>query len=112
MDNNLPQIRKEGIFLKVKNWFKKLFGKEKLVMKEIDDSVEEIKNVDFKDSIKVESKDRILFLQRQLKEKQIEMSDLTDKELDELIELYETQIKEKNETLKRYKEKLKNTKEE
>ena len=119
MNINLPQIKKEGAFTKIKNWFKGLFAREKVTeqpvqeaIKEINNSVEEIKNDSFKASIKVESKDRILFLQRQLKEKQIEISDLTDEELDEMIELYEAQIEEKKEILKKYKEKLKNTKEE
>ena len=113
MNNNLPQIKKEGIFVKIKNWFKTLFRGKEIVeqsmretIEEISTTVEEIKNDTFKDSIKVESKDRILFLQRQLKEKQIEMSDLTDEELDEMIELYETQIEEKENTLKKYKDKL------
>jgi len=119
MENNLPEVRKEGIFTKIKNWFKGLFSREKVIerpvqedIKEINDSVEEIKNDSFKESIKAESKDRILFLQRQLKEKQIEISDLTDEELDEMIELYETQIEEKEKILKQYKDKLKNTKKE
>lgn len=118
MNNNLPQIKKEGMFVKIKNWFKKIFANKDTVEKQIQenveekrDSLEEINKDSFKDFIKVESKDRILFLQRQLEEKQIEISDLTDEELDEMIQLYESQIEEKEKILKQYKDKLKKTKE-
>lgn len=116
MNSNLPDIRRESIFTKIKNWFKKIFSKEEViieeVIEEINQTVDEIKNISFKDSIKVKSKDRILFLQRKIKEKQIEISDLTDEELDEMIELYKKQIEEKKNALKNYKEKLMRKKEE
>ena len=67
----------------------------------------------FRESLQVDSKDKILALQRKLKEKQIEISELTDEELDEMIELYKNQIKEKENKLKQYRNKmLKNKKEE
>lgn len=104
MNNNLPEIRREGIFTKIKNWFKNLFEKNNLEKDLIQESIEEIKNANFKDSIKVESKERILFLQRKIKEKQMEIADLTDEELDEMIELYVDQIKEKKNILRQYKD--------
>lgn len=105
MNNNLPKVRREGILTKIKNWFKNLFRENNIEENLISESIEEIKNSNFKDSIKVESKEKIIFLQRKIKEKQIEISDLTDEELDEMIKLYENQIKEKKNILRQYKNK-------
>ena len=100
MNTNLPEIKKESVFGKIKNWFKKLFGAKEIIeepvqeaTKDINNSVEEIKKSNFKQSLQVESKDKILAFQRKLKEKQIEISELTDEELDEMIDLYKGQIK-------------------
>lgn len=113
MNNNLPDIKREGIFTRIKNWFKSLFGIGEIAeepvqeaIKEIDKEVEKIKKDTFRENLQVESKDKILSLQRKLKEKQIEISDLTDEELDEMIELYKGQIEEKKNKLKSYREKL------
>ena len=113
MNENLPLVVKETFFVKIKNWFKRLFNIEKNTIQpiseainEIDLEVEKIKKETFKESLQVETKDRILALQRNLKEKQIEISDLTDKELDEMIELYKGQIEEKKNKLKNYRMKL------
>lgn len=112
MNNNLPEVRREGIFTKIKNWFKNLFRVKNIEENLIPESIEEIKNSNFKDSIKVESKEKILFLQRKIKEKQMEIADLAEEELDEMIKLYETQVEEKERILKQYKDKLKAKKEE
>lgn len=113
MNNNLPEIIKEGIFTKIKNWFKSLFviGEIEIepvqeAIKEIQKDVEEIKKNEFMESLKVESKTKILLLQRKLKEKRIEISDLTDEELDEMIELYKGQIEEKKNKLRSYRNKI------
>lgn len=114
MNSNLPQIRRDGIFTKIKNWFKNLFRKEKVIIEEpihttiqeIDKQVEEIKKNSFKENLQIESKDKILMLQRKLKEKQIEIADLTDEELDEMIELYRKQILEKKKQLEQYRNKI------
>lgn len=121
MNNNLPQIKQDGILERIKNWFKRLFKGEEIEVKEplqdtieeIDKQVEEIKKDTFRKNIQLESKDKILALQRKLKEKKIEISDLTNEELDEMIELYKKQIEEKNNKLRQYKAKiLKNKREE
>jgi len=113
MNNNLPEIKREGIFTRIKNWFKGLFGIGEIVeepvqeaIKEIDKEVGEIKKDTFKESLQVESKDKILALQRKLKEKQMEIADLTDEELDEMLELYKNQIKEKENKLRNYRNKI------
>lgn len=115
MNNNLPEIKKESFFQKFKNWFKRLFIKEEIIIEdpikdainEISESIDDIKRNKFIDEIKVESKDEILSLQRKLKEKQIEIADLTDEQLDEMIELYKEQIQYKKDKLKKYKNKIK-----
>lgn len=110
MNRNLPMIRKENIFTKMRNWIKRVFGRNNTIIQdtiqEIDDNVEMMKRSDFVNQIKIESKDKILALQRKLKEKQIEISALTDEELDEMIELYKTQINTKKDELKQYKNKI------
>ena len=96
MNNNLPQIKKDGIFEKLRKWLNGLLGIEKISEEEhIQEKDKPLNENDFRKSIQVESKDAILALQRKLKENQIEISDLTDKELDEMIELYKKQIEER-----------------
>lgn len=114
MNNNLPEIKKEGIFTKIKNWFKKLFSKDEIIVepieeaiREINHNIDEINKEDFKKSLQIQSKDRILALHRKLKEKQIEIADLTDEELDELIELYKKKIKEKKDKIRKYRNQIK-----
>lgn len=105
-NNNLPMIKKEGIFYKIKEWFKKTFKKEEVIediIIETEKNVKVTEKTSFRDSIKFESNNVILALQKKLENKEIEISSLTDKELDEMIELYEKQIEEKNNILKQYK---------
>lgn len=97
-NRNLPMIRKDGIFYKIKEWFKKLFNKEEIIEEKAKENneVEKItERLSFVDSIKVESKDVILALQRKLRNEEIKIEDLTDKELYEMVQLYRIQIEEK-----------------
>ena len=111
MNNNMPMIKKEGLFTKIKSWFKRLFAKEEVVIESfqepVKNEIEEIKKASFKEGLKVKTKDIILLLQRQLEEKQIQISDLTDEQLEEMIELYENQIQDKKKILKQYESKRK-----
>ena len=115
MNSNLPQIRKENFFSKLRKWIKKLFIKEEIIIEEpvkdaineINNSANEIKKSDFINELKVENKDKIIALQRKLKEKQIEIAELTDEELDELIAIYKQQIEYKKDKLRLYKNKIK-----
>ena len=68
----------------------------------------EINKENFMQNIKVENKDNIIILQRKIKEKQIEIADLTNQELDEIITLYKEQIEEKKVKLRQYRIKIKN----
>lgn len=115
MKENLPQIIQEGFFIKIKNWFYNFFRRQKNIEYPIKDNLDHIHNEmgeisksNFVQNIKVENKDNILMLQRKIKEKQMEISDLTSQELDEMIELYKEQIKEKKVKLKQYRVKIRN----
>ena len=109
MNNNSLMIKKENIFYKIKKWFKNLFGKDEIIEQEIDESNEInrlTERMSFIDSIKVESKDVILSLQKKLKSEDIRIEDLTDQELYEMIELYQKQIEEKKNSLENRLKKL------
>lgn len=53
---------------------------------------------------------RLLQIQKDLKENKIKISDLTDKELDEMINLYKIQTDIKKKKLKEYRDKFVNLK--
>lgn len=103
MSEILPKIRKEGIFEKIRNWFKSIFYKNSNIINEpqINTNIKEKEG-----NIFIENNNKIFVLQKRLKEGMIEVSDLTDEELDQLIELYEKQIAEKKEKVKYYREKI------
>ena len=111
MNDNLPQVIQENFFLKIKKWFFKIFKKQKSInnpTQKLLDNTDENDKENFIESIKIESKDKSLMLQKKLKEKQIKISDLTDEELDEMIELYKNQIEDKKIKLKQYRVKIRN----
>lgn len=58
--------------------------------------------INFKSEIQIEN-NSILLLQNKLENSKIEMSDLTDQELDEMIKLYKQQIEEKKNIIKQYR---------
>lgn len=111
MNRNVPMIKKERIFSKIKNWFKGLFSKEEIMIEPVQEytksDIEEIKEASFKEGLKIKSKDVILFLQKQFESNEIKLTDLTDEQLEEMLKLYEFQIKEKKELLKNYDQKIK-----
>lgn len=114
MKENLPQVIQEGFFTKIKKWFLKIFRKQKSIetqiqtLEDVQNDINEINKENFMQNIKVENKDNIIMLQRKIKEKQIEIADLTNYELDEMIALYKEQIEAKKEKLRQYRIKIKN----
>jgi len=100
-DNNLPMIKKEGIFYKIKKWLKNLFNREKVIESKIEEltNPEKIDKSTFIESIKVKSNDVILSLQIKLEKGEIGIKDLSDDELDEMIELYNKKIEDKKKIL-------------
>ena len=106
-NEQLPLIRKDNILVKIKNYFLNLFNKRKKNTKEINITNEkQNKNEAFRGNIQTNSNEDILRLQKKLKEKQIEISSLTDDELDRMIDLYKKQIEKKEEKLKQYMKKI------
>ena len=108
--DNLPKVVKKSIFSKIKIWFKKLIGKD---VEKVENSIENVKimnnnKINFINNIKIEENKGIINVQKMLKEKKIEISDLNDIELQQMIELYRNQIKHKKIELKQYRKKLQN----
>lgn len=102
MNNNLPQTVKDNIFTKIRKWFFKFIpnNKQKNVVESESITKENNENT-FKEKIQISD---AMALQRKLTERQMEIQELTDEELDEVIKLYEEQIEEQKATLKRYRE--------
>lgn len=90
----------ESIFTKIKNFFKNLFGQQTIEdykIENTDDIVEnqeEIKNSIFAESIKVEETEeqKLLRLQKLIREKRISENDLSVEEREKLRNLYNSQI--------------------
>jgi len=110
MNSNLPVVKKESVFIKIKNWFKELFGMSEMLEEpmrgKMENNQKEIKRNNFIEEIKINGKNSILALQRKIENKEMEISNLTDEQLDEMIELYNKQIEEKKNELKYYREKI------
>lgn len=108
MRENLPQVIRENIFTKIKKRFLKIFKKRESIdysTQKTLDNTEKSNKENFIESIKIENKEKFLMLQKKLKEKQLKISDLTDEELDEMIEIYKVQIEEKKQKLLEYRRK-------
>lgn len=100
MSNNSLIPVNESIFTKIKNFFKILFGQqtvENYELKNSENIVEdkgEIKNSIFAENIKVEETEeqKLLRLQRLIREKRISENDLSFEEKQKLTNLYNSQI--------------------
>lgn len=107
---NLPQIQKDNIFKKIKNYFFKFINKNKVNKIEPIIMNEHSKNIlpkdNFRENIKEQTKSDILYLQNKLKLNEAKISDLTDEQLDEMISLYKEQIEEKENQLRSYRKKI------
>lgn len=115
---NLPIIKKESLFEKIKNTIKRLFGIYEEVTERIE--VPEYQTVNnrnkFKEGIKFEEdleKKKLLEIQRKLEEggMTVELAteltkDLTNEEKNNLLELYKVQIKELEQSLQNYKKRI------
>lgn len=97
--NSLMPV-KENIFDKIKNFFKNLLNQNTVENYEIENSEDvvenqqQIKNSIFADNIKVEETEeqKLLKLQRLIREKRISEQDLSIEERDKLRNLYKSQI--------------------
>lgn len=92
----------ESIFTKIKNFFKNLFGQQTIEdykIKNTDNIIEnqeEIKNSIFAESIKIEETEeqKLLRLQKLIREKRISENDLSVEEREKLRKLYNSQIED------------------
>lgn len=109
-NENLPQVIKENILVRIKNWFKRfIFKKEKTTEKVIEgDKNIKLDKSNFIEELKVEDNTEILKIQNNLKLNKIKISDLTDTQLQKMIELYKMQIEKKEIKLKQYRKILLN----
>lgn len=102
MSNNSLMPINENIFSKIKNFFKNLFFRQTIesyelnTSEDITENKQEIRNSIFAENIKVEETEeqKLLKLQRLIREKRILESDLSKEEKNKLRELYNSQIED------------------
>ncbi|MBR0351025.1 MAG: hypothetical protein IJH76_04330 [Clostridia bacterium] len=109
-NSNLPEVKRESIFIKIKNWFKNIFNKnesrdiqEKYIIQ--NEGYDTTLKSNFRNEIQVKE-DATVILMKKFEKNNIDISELTDTELDDLIALYKEKIKEKKEKIKLYKAKF------
>lgn len=100
---NLPQIFRENIFTKIVKWLKKIINKKvkNNVVLPQNNIINNTTKEDFISNIRVE--ETIKMKQKKIKDNQINISELSDKELKQMIELYKSQIKRKKTELKKHR---------
>lgn len=101
-NKNLPVVKRKSIFSKIKNWLNSLFGKNESIIDENLVQKQQIQQNNFQAIIKFETPEAYI-LRQKIKSKEIKISELTDKQLDEVIELYEKIIEEKKQKLLNYR---------
>ena len=102
MSNNSLILVNESIFSKIKNFFKNLFGQQIIENYELNTSEniveneQEVRNSIFAENIKVEETEeqKLLKLQRLIREKRISENDLSVEEKNKLKKLYNSQIED------------------
>lgn len=109
-------INTNGIWYKVQNFFRNIFGKNKSVIEEASKKEEKKEMSKFRDTIiiqKNEERERLIKLQNQLRNKKIKEEELTLEDIEKISILYDEQIKEIEEEIKKnrdileeYKKKL------
>ena len=115
MDNKSLMVSNEGIFAKIKNFFKKLFHKDEFVSVK-ENIVSDYKNEDIKpsfaDAIKipeVNEKSEVLKMQKDYEKGKIREEDMTSEQIKKIESLYEEQIIKLRNDYDGYKPKIINT---
>ena len=116
-ENSLIKVNENSIFYKIKKFFRNLFGKKESNITPIENQVlktQELvdnKKDSFRDTItNVENDEtRLLKLQKQFENGEITEEELTQKQIDDLEKLYNTQIEELQKSNELRKEKIKNS---
>lgn len=109
--NNSLEIKKEGFLKKIINKIKLLFGKKEndnfeSNTNKVDQNKELKSNLEdkFSQSLKVSVDLEIFSLKVKLENNEIRAIDLTDEQIDELQKIYDKEILEKQNKIKRLKE--------
>ena len=105
----------ESIFTKIKNFFKNLFGQQ--TIENTDNKVEnqeKIKNSIFTENIRVEETEeqKLVRLQKLVREKRISEKDLSVEEREKLRKLYNSQIEDLRKSILQKRNKIMNIKNE
>lgn len=95
---------KENLIIKIKRFFKKLFGKKERIQENTDNK-KELNNTDknsFRENIEIKQDEeelKIIKLQKEYKAGNIHEEDMTDEEHEKLIDLYKKQNRELKEKI-------------
>lgn len=106
MKNNKLIIYKNNIFIKIAEFFKKLFSRKKILQSKNENISNDIRD-SFIESIKIKKdkeKLRLCKLKQQYDNGEIDEDDIPDEDVEKLVELYE----EETDKLKADTEKIKN----
>ena len=117
-ENSLIKVNENSIFYKIKNFFRNLFGKKENNITPIENQVlktQEITNNkrdSFRETVtNIENDEtRLLKLQKQFDNGEITEEELTQKQIEDLENLYNKQIEELQKSNELRKEKIKNSK--
>lgn len=117
-ENSLIKVNENSIFYKIKNFFRNLFGKKENNITPIENQVlktQEITNNkrdSFRETVtNIENDEtRLLKLQKQFDNGEITEEELTQKQIEDLENLYNKQIEELKKSNELRKEKIKNSK--
>ena len=110
-EKNLIEKKENGIFGKIKKFFRELFGKKQSnIQQEVINEVldEKENNSNFKEYIKMteDEESKLLELQRKYHNREIDETVLTNEQIDALCELYDKQIAELEKTIEIKEQKL------
>lgn len=97
-----------GIFSKIKNFFRNLFKKKVEIIEHTEETIKK-DNVNLKQTIKIEEdkeKTRLLKLQEDFVNGKIQEEDINEEDTEKLFELYDEQIEKINKETEMYKQKI------
>lgn len=117
-ENSLIKVNENSIFYKIKNFFRNLFGKKESNITPIENQVLKTQDItnNKKDSFRetitnIENDEtKLLKLQKQFDNGEITEEELTQKQIEDLENLYNKQIEELQKSNELRKEKIKNSK--
>ena len=113
-EKNLIERKENNVFEKIKNFFRNLFGKKEEVNNIVDEDLEmEMeKSIDFRESLKNFEVDNnnIYELKRRYHNDEISEDDLTQEQINQLCQLYDSQIADLKKTIAAKEQMLENYK--